>query len=380
MTKPKTTTRTTNYDMLLLSDLIRRIVEERDQEALRVFHDHRTVFKLSGSRPLLFVDFVSELLKQPWARKTVGCEAASLDRAYDMAVDRFRNLPEVELPTRNQRKRIVDCRNYFGAFLNLEAEWSARNPAASILERETAAAKILQRVVVRHTRYACMEAQRNSNPARSRYAWSVGKSEITVWLPQRLSGRDREEWLEKHVENPNPKRPGECDRVQAIIDDRLGIPHAVPLDDCVACARAERAGNLEATVDREESVGIHGLDQAVADEKVQHLRDQRPAIRKLGGPKLRSLILRIFEAVIEGRYNEKAIAEEFKLSRATLSRFAGKRWRESTSDRMPDLWRNTAHVLVDSGPFTKEARRLKFWEKEMPVPSSDTPRTEENYE
>ena len=55
--------------------------------------------------------------------------------------------------------------------------------------------------------------------------------------------------------------------------------------------------------------------------------------------------------------------KEFKISRSTLSRFAGSRWNISTSERCPDLWSNLARVLANNKYFTKAAKDYGIWDK-----------------
>ena len=70
--------------------------------------------------------------------------------------------------------------------------------------------------------------------------------------------------------------------------------------------------------------------------------------------KLKRLVLRIFEELCHGEYNDGKVAKDFGLSKATFSRFAGSRWTKSGSVT-PDLWVNTAQVLSAHKDFKKVA-------------------------
>ena len=92
---------------------------------------------------------------------------------------------------------------------------------------------------------------------------------------------------------------------------------------------------------------LYPAANVIAEEKTIHVKQQRPTIRALGKPKLKKLILQIFEA---------------NRLKATFSRFAGSRWRQSESG-VPDLWRNTAQVLKDHPIFRQVAQEMGLWDQ-----------------
>jgi hypothetical protein len=103
------------------------------------------------------------------------------------------------------------------------------------------------------------------------------------------------------------------------------------------------------------------LAETVAGEKVNNLEGQRKAIRALGGPNLRILILRVFEDLSRECYRDSALADAFSLSKATFSRFAGSRWQTNSKSVVPDLWANTAKVLAHHSDFVEMAREAGVW-------------------
>jgi len=265
--------------------------------------------------------------------------------SFDLTVDKFTLLPQDGSAAASRHHVGPDCRIHFRNFLDRVVEWRERNRGRGQLHEEVAAAGMLQDQVAREFWRSCLEAKRSCNPGRTRYTWTPG--------------HERRAWLEANVEDPEPLRPDERRRVQDIIDERLGIPHQVGLDD-VSLVPARHPGR-DPMHSIEEDITVHGLAKVIADEKAENLGLQRPAIQALGRSRLRALIVRIFGDLGDGCYEEKRLAEEFGLSRAALSRFAGSRWRSRPRSRPPDLWVNVARTLAGHKPFAEAARAFGAW-------------------
>ncbi len=347
------------YEALPLVELASRIGNEGDRLALKELHDNRPVFRLVGGQPLLFIRFISVLRETPWAMRTAGHSASVLDRACDIVTDRFSNLPpENQAPTTEGRAG-PDCRYYFRAFLQVWEKWKRDKSSMSPLENETASARILQRGVVKHFRLSCLEARRECNPARTRYAWQVGAGTIQVWMPASLAGHERRVWLETHVDDPDPSRAQERDRVQRVVDESFGIARQVPIDSDVRQTPSHDLASVPLNALAAEDSGAFDLAVAIADEKVARIRELRPAIQALGKVKLKNLVLFILKALSEDRYEESQVARDFGLSKSTVSRFAGIRW--DLPGRIPDLWANVAHTLASHAPFIETAQDAGVW-------------------
>jgi len=117
---------------------------------------------------------------------------------------------------------------------------------------------------------------------------------------------------------------------------------------------------------REAAERVESLAIMLANEKAEHVQDQRRAIRKLGEEGVRWLVVRILGSLALSDYRAKEVAREFGLSQATLSRFAGTRWGQGLggpdSVQVPGLWRNLAHLLAREPEFLAaaiEARVLR---------------------
>ena len=327
-----------DYAGLCLPELVGRIVRASDRLALGELHDRRTLFLLENGQRVLFAQFVDALYGAAVARSWAGCEQWVLDRAYDLTVDKFSHLPDPDpaAPTGGS-----DCRHYFRAFLvkmgGSTRFVSRRNHA----EQEILAAMALQRLVTKHFKLSYWEARRACYRVRSRYVWSVAGGKVCIWMPAYLHHGQRRAWLEANVDGPDPSQPDEQHRIQRIVDERLGVPRHWSLDEEALPAIADAEDAQTATTPTEEEIGALGLAQAVANEKAENIRVQRQAIQALGRERLKQLVLRVFDQLLEGEYRDGEIAAAFNLSKATFSRFAGSRWQTSSS-KLPDLWMNVA--------------------------------------
>ena len=350
-----------SYQSMAVTELVERIVKSSDRLALREFHDHRTLFRLRGGRPMLLAEFVEALRSTSWAVMITGHRHDVLERAYDITIDKFTSLPENLDIAEIQITTSPDCRYYFRAFLQLMMKWIQDNPAMIPLKKEIKAAQILQHLVVRHFRFSCMEAKRSSNLSRSRYAWHVNGGVIYVQMPNQVRGRQRRIWLDANVENPNPTRPDEKHRVQEIIDKRLGVPKHESLGDNEYHVSHQDTSNTPIASLIQKEINVQGLAEVVAGEKAENLHSQRPAIRSLGRAKLKKLILRIFENLSEGHHAENKLADEFGLSKATYSRFAGSHWKGGSAVKPPDLWKNVALTLARHEAFMEIAEEAGVW-------------------
>jgi len=350
------TRRAREYQSLSLVALAERIVRCSDREALRELHDHRPLFRLHDSLPLLLVDFVDLICSSLWATRSANGNMAILDRARDLTVDKFSNLPDPDAPPTGRRNGGPDCRNHFQTFLDLWARATQTAGAAEYVA-EGVSAKLLQSRVVRSFRLSCLEARRVVCPARTRYAWRANGGVIYLWMPAWMRGPCRRTWLKENIGIPHSSSPEERRRIQTIIDGRLGVMAHLPLDAHDAGSWQEPG--LECLIEQE--LRSRSLAEVVADEKADNIRGQRPAIQALGKAALKRLVRRILDDLADGQYEERPIAESFGISTPTLSRFAGHRWHCDTNTPPPDLWTNVAQTVAGHRAFVEIAKETGVW-------------------
>ncbi len=346
------------YAALPLLGLFERIVHQDDKSALNEFHANRTPFRHNGGPPLRFIEYIDARRKQILCRKNVPARYdEAVDRACDLTLDKFYNLPLKS--GKNVKQNGVDCRLYFEPILYIMKENSARNGKMSQIEEEIVAARLLQSLVKKHFDLSLMEALRHLDPLRTRYSWKVNGGALSVWMPTRMAGAKKRRWLEKNIDRPDPRRPGERDRVQDIINKRLRFGEIIPLEYCAQSAAEPEPRKAAQTIPAE------GLAKAVAEEKANNLGRQRPTIRNLGKRPLKRMILQIIEELSTGQYRDSTVASAFGLKKATFSRFAGSRWRRRKNGALtvPDLWRNTAQVLAHYPPFTEALLTTGIWKR-----------------
>ena len=352
-------------------DLTERIAFGSDKEALRELHDDRPLFRANGRNGLLMIDYIArlrdrELDRGPARRASID----AIEAGYDGAVAKFAYLPVPEAedpqdsgPAQKLERRGPDCRCYYKAFAAYARRRLKERGHVGRIEEEALVAYWLQRFVTRHFYLSVKDGERRANRLWGRYAWRVKGGVLRLLMPRTMTGAEKRRWLEGNIQDPDPSRPGERERVQAVVDERLGPPRIVGYYD----ERMDVLGDSDSEEPSPWSVvyGVttHGMRKAVADEKAQDIASQRPAVRVLGKRKLRRMIRRIFEELAGGDYVDADIAREFDLSKATFSRFAGSRWprREDDGAGVPDLWRNTARVLANVPVFREAAKAAGVW-------------------
>lgn len=351
-----------NYQTVPLSGLIDRVCLYGDHDALEEIHS-RPLFQYNGSGRIRMVEFIDRLQSAAARQNQTFAE-----QAYDLTVDRFSRLPEAQsdsvgVPAGSRKG--TDCRRYFGALRKvLHSHSGGYLTAATVATEEYAVATLLQRLIAKHYRLALMEARRSA--LMTRYVWALPSGCLTVLMPRSMVGSERRTWLERNVPACDPRRPGEQQRVQVIIDDKVGQYHSIPVADDSPGSMSDPVG-IHAhspwgmTIPRT----IEGLAETVATEKAEDLDAQRPAVRSLGAKGVYHLVRRIFDDLGGGNYHPAAVAGAFCLSKATVSRFAGVQWNldGSHGTGIPDLWLNTARVIGQNPEFIDVAEEFGVWHR-----------------
>jgi len=326
-----------------------------NRDALHEVVGNRPLFRLDGSAPLNFCQFLLALGCSRLPRSLGIQREDELEAVYDGTMLRLIEMPP-EASTNSGRARRHDARAILSAVVEKVRRRLASCPTADPIQEETIAAQELQGAVVRHYVYVCLDVRRTRLLGRSLYVWRVGKGWFRLWMPRWLAGPRRRAWLDAAISGADPARPGEQDRIQRIVDQRLGWGYQVDLSE------VDRQGGklgqdspLESLIQKE--LRQQGLGELIAQEKADNIEQQRPAIRALGKDLLRDLVLGIYADVNDGRYNQAATAAAFSLSTPTLTRFAGAR------SKLADLWVNTSRVLASHPVFVEIVRDMRLWDK-----------------
>ena len=346
------------YAATPLTQLVADIVQRSDRQALQELHDHRPLFRGVAGVPMLMGDFLLELRERDITFRWCGRDPVTVDHAYDLTLAKFLNLPAdgIDGP---------DCRHYYGAFYDYTVARFQQLPPPDPITAETRAAALLQQLVTRHFYLSCLESRRRALKLVRRYRWRVNGAALVVWLPVEMTGKRCRNWLEANVTDVDPTRPGERDRVQGIVDRLLARRRVLSLDrlsqsELRSAAQGDRLGSGD-------DIFARGLAAVVADEKAENLADQRPSIRALGGPAVKRLVETVFESLAGDGYRADRIAGTFGLSKPSFSRFAGCRWTRdsgaSGKEDIPDLWKNTAHVVASHEDFAAVAQRAGVWDQ-----------------
>ncbi len=370
------------YGALSFVSLLELVVDAGDPAAHREFHNHRTPFKGRSDEPLRCAEFIAFLRAAELAglsrRRAASDEI--IESAYDLTIDKFSRLPGGNGRsgaglTGKQETKGIDCRHYIRAFLDYYTACQSERASMGRIEGERVASRLLQRLVERHFALSLKEARRSANPFVSRYEWKVNGAAIHVIFPKEFPGQQRRVWLEENVENPDPHRPGEKERVQRIIDAGLHKRRFVRLEESETSPTSlSSSGRLDSWAFLY-GFSVEGLATVVAEEKASQILLQRPVIRSIGSKRLRRMILEVFDSLESSDSSDWRIAERFGLSKASFSRFAGRRWRERFSEdpqaRIPDLWLNTARALSNHPHFAEAAKEAGVWPRVTEVLNRD---------
>lgn len=353
---------------LSLVELVTLVVNEGNRHALNELIENRPVFRFGEEQALLLPEYLHRLW-QEWNEKGSSYATEVFDKASDITMDKFSRLsPETPAPKESKcqsskdgkkkgKKKGINCREYYGAFLEHLAKMQDNKIPDGQVRGEYFAAGCLQRLVSRHFYLSYLEAKRTANPFISRFEWKFsGRRSITILMPKFLHRSERSRWLEKHVDDPNPARPGEKERVQAIINERLVMPRFVPLNNL---NRVQEHSQQNAVWPEFEEEQMPGFAEFLAKEKGLSVDFQKQrAIRDLGSKKLERLVLAILENMLSRTKTGEQLAKDFGISKTALSRFAGRNWNKATADSaspIPALWRNAAELLGSDPVFVKAA-------------------------
>ena len=345
------------YRPLSLFRLVELIARNGDRKALHELHNNRKVFCYHGDRPLRLAEFVDKLRQSKPAWRWCNANPETLEKAYDLTISKFSNLPNLNENGLVVKQQGPDCRYYYEAFISRATRTADRKSYYRVDGREKLMAELLQNLIVRHFLLSCLECGRRGTELTKRYIWKIEGHSMELFLPIDMPANQKGKWLVENIPDADPTRPGERDRIQAIVDGLTRKRRILSLENIEENAIATDSPPAHSEIEQE--ITVRGLANVVADEKAENIDFQRDAIRQLGKRKLRQLIRQIFDGLACGRYEVMKIADSFGINRSTFSRFAGSNWLsqmgKSQDYPTPDLWFNTAETLAGHPLFVRIA-------------------------
>lgn len=355
----------TDYRQLPLIELTGRIETCSDRKALTELHENRALFRYKDDRPFLMVDFLVRLREQPASRHWCNNDQIVLEQAFDLTLSKFLNIPQNNGSSDGTAETPgPDCRYYYKAYNCHVLSQIESKSLDDELEIEFMAAKLLQNHVFRHFYLSCLECRRRQQKLTRRICYEFDGQTLSLWIPAQLTAKMFDKWFRQNCSSCGN---GSCrHEVQELIDSSLLISRFVSLDSLDDRSKEDLKNDGFPILMREQ-ITSSGLAETVADEKADNIADQRPAIRNLGRTRLKELIHRIFNYLGNGGSDYQSILSEFSLSKATLSRFAGTRWHNGSNGNgqicIPDLWKNTAHILANHPDFIEIVKETGLWQK-----------------
>ena len=344
-------------------EIVRRIVEDSDRLALGVLLERRRLFRLKEDPPLLLSEFLMKLRDRLAPPQCFDIGRGNLaDCTYDLTLAKFSSFPNQLIKTTKSNEcslfaTKVDCRYYYRAFLNMVQQLIDRGKIKTQLQEETYAGKVLQNLVYNNFFKSKKECKRHT-PFSVRYTWNVNGRIFYLWYPSHMTARKFREWLEENIKDINHKyHAKEQGRIQTLINENLEWGYHISMDgsDDYKTSGMEISDAHSLLELHESQVFVNKLANEVAQKKVRNLHRLRPGIKKLGQKAVESLISQIFSDLSEGDYKAVRIVEQYGVSKATLSRFAGNNWFEqiggNEDPQIPDLWKNTAEILAGNREF-----------------------------
>jgi hypothetical protein len=343
--------------------LVRRIVQDSDELALRVFLETRTLFRLKDEPPLVLPQFLLKLRDKLAPRECHDKKEGELaDCTYDLTLSKYCNLPAASTNvSRGDDPRVigrnVDCRNYYRAFLRAIERKRSEGEFSTQIDEESYAGRQFQHLVYKSFFWSKLECQRHS-PFFIRYTWKTNGVKLNLYYPSYMTAREFRAWLEENVKDVTAGLPEEQERVQCLINAKLKRGCEISLDT----SRFSRTLGVEEGPSliefHEGRAVVESLAQSVVRDCVKDIDKLRPGIRKLGKERIEQLITQIFTGLEAGDYVASRIARQYGISKATFNRFAGGiRFKRSevgsNIEYVPDLWRNTAKILASNPGFVE---------------------------
>ena len=340
---------------LSTSELIKNIALNSDNISLNLLLATRKLFILDGKRYLLpeylwnlkqrgFYPFIS-------ISNNEGKVDEKIDLTYDRTLQKFSILKPDSSVDEGEGPY---CDNQYKVLYEKINELKSEGFFTNEIELELEIEKNFRNMVLRHLRYSWLEVCRKTNHSYHRYRWELPDETIELMKPRWIKGNEFRKWLEKNIENTEAQRSPERELVQKQIYEWFGYSYDTSMDQESGLTNILDS-NEDPIKSVEEEIFRGKFFKEIATEKSSNSHHLRPAIRILGKEKIYQLVYRILDSFGYDENSDAKIANDFGLSKATYSRFAGRDWRKGDSFEIPDLWKNIAHVVASDPIFFEAA-------------------------
>ncbi len=341
------------YSLLSTFELIEKIAAQSDLHSLNCFLSERKLLQLNRKRYLLpeYLQLLRNRKYYPFI--TIPPNEKKLEEKIDLVYERTLFKFSI-LSTHAGEISGPFCDNQYRSLHKQVTMFIEANPNTAQIDLELEIESLIKKMVIRHLKYSWLEACRNINLLYQRYRWQLSSGTIELMKPISIKGRKFTKWLEEHIENPNPNDVREKQRIQKEINNWFGHSAEMSLDEENGLRNTLHSNYDPMKLIEEEYLGDKFFEK-IAKEKSTNCHLLRSTIRNLGEVKIYQLVHKILSSFEYDEFNDTEIANEFGLSKATYSRFAGRDWKKGGIYEVPDLWRNIAHVVTHDPIFLEVA-------------------------
>lgn len=348
------------YDSKSILELCRSIVDKSDPKEIDYLIRKRKILNQETGNAMTVLEYIQYLSLKDRAE-----DRDYVNEYIEYTYHKLTHIPDNNLKCKNGSiKRQIDCTKFYKRYLDYVTNKLIKGSHKQSVIKQIALCENAFLYFVKTEYKRSKSDVQYKFSEYSRYNWKVNGEMIrNLYMPRIIRGRDRTLWLKANIPQPDPRNPGERERVQQIIN-------ATPFHTFLHYVKEEKFSSNETDDTHSLSKTFlailrdKGIVEALAREKTHPviLKKQRTSIRNLKEAKLREMIYDIFHMLETKHHCANAIAEKYDLSVATFSRFASTRWNKEPSDseNLPDLWNNLSELLSHDEEFMTVAREYGY--------------------
>lgn len=340
---------------LSTSEIIKNIALHSDRISLNHLLATRKLFTLDGKRYILPEYLWNLKVRRFYPFISISNNEGKVDEKIDLTYDRTLQKFSILKPDSSTNKDGGPyCDNQYKVLYRKINELISEGMLPNEIQTELEIEKLFKNMIIRHLKYSWLEVCRKTNYSYHRYRWELSDETIELMKPRWIKGNEFRKWLEKNIENTEAQRSPERELVQKQIYEWFDYSYDTSMDQESGLTNILDS-NEDPIKSVEEEIFRGKFFKEIATEKSSNSHHLRPAIRILGKEKIYQLVYRILNSFGYDEISDANIANDFGLSKATYSRFAGRDWRKGDSFEIPDLWKNIANVVASDPVFLEAA-------------------------